>query len=418
MEEVSTITTTNSKKRVSASLAKQTKLKALDSLIEQSTFWIDLVEQNVFSLSMDRFCSDNASVTNQDECHIQARYCVLKGKLSQCSNDIENAYAWYDKCRKLLNENTDVEIDIGSMYDSFINRNSIDKKLELLQVGKLFVTAKQKMLNDDYNGVIQDLQNIVEPKLLKENPIDSDENIQMITMLARAYYKSHRYLDAWNCYMRVFCCAMKQLIAYGEAQMLIPASSRPSKNEDVKFTSMLARISCLLDALVNLVEEETHEEWLPHAINQELKDTLSVLLKMSIYYIFRHPDFVPIVNNFSTPDVPPHAPSKITKSNGFNDILVKSWVLQSNLLQNIIKMNQENLADDVMKAWGELLQQFHDELGEREVCGPAKALFARHLMGTLGKIDANLFKREIYQCYHCLYGVHLTVSSFLLCVYL
>ncbi|KAI8639579.1 hypothetical protein BD408DRAFT_371457 [Parasitella parasitica] len=411
LDEVSATTANASKKRMSISLAKQAKLKTLNSLIEQSTFWIHLVEQSIFSLSLDRFCTSETFVTAEDEHQIQLRYCVLKGKLSQCSNDIENAYAWYDKCKTLLDEHPATEIDVGSMYDSFISRASIDKKIELLQVGKLFVTAKQKMKDDDYEGVIQDLQDVVQPKLIKEEPIDSDESVQMITVLAEAYYNNRRYLDAWNCYMRLICCAVKQLVDYGKAQMLVPAFSRPSRNEDVEFTSMLARISGILDALVKLVDQEVYEEWLPLAETQDLMDTLSVLLRMSIYYIFRHPDFVPIVNNFTNPDVPPHAPSKITKMNGFNDILIKSWVLQSSLLQYTLKLNKDSVANNALIMWGELLQQLHDELGEREVCGAAKTIFVQHLMRTLGKADSTVFRREIYQCYHCLYGVHLAAES-------
>ncbi|CEP06985.1 hypothetical protein, partial, partial [Parasitella parasitica] len=400
LDEVSATTANAGKKRISISLAKQAKLRALDSLVEQSIFWINLVEQSVFSLSMDQFCTAHTSITVEDEYRIQLRYCVLKGKLSQCSNDIEDAYAWYDKCKALLDTQPAIEIDVGSMYDSFISRASIGKKIELLQVGKLFVTAKQKMKDDDYEGVIQDLQDIVQPRLAKENTIDSDESIQMVFLLAEAYCKSLRFLEAWNCYMRLVCCAVKQLVAYGKAQMLVPASSRPSRNDDVEFASMLARISGILDALVKLVDQETHEEWLPRADNQSLMDTLSILLKMSIYYIFRHPDFVPIVNNFTSPDMPPHAPSRVTKMNGFNDILIKSWVLQSSLLQYALKLSSKHsvVADNAMNMWGELLQQLHDELGEREVCGAAKTIFVHHLMRTLGKAESGSI--EEHHCVH------------------
>ncbi|KAG1115147.1 hypothetical protein G6F42_014009 [Rhizopus arrhizus] len=390
LEEMPLTTPSTSKKRMSMSLAKQAKLKSLDSLIEQSAFWINLVEQNIFSASMDLFSVHTTALTD-DIYRIQLRYCVLKGKLSQCRNDIESAYAWYDRCRQLLTENTAVEIDIGSMYDSFINAASIDKKLELLQVGKLFVTAKQKMANNDYNGVIQDLQDIVEPKLLRENPVDSDESVQMTSMLAKAYFENQRYLDAWNCYMRMFCCVLKQLISYGEAQMVLAASSRPSKNEDVEFTGALARISCILDALVKLVEQDAYQDWMPRTVNQELLDTLSVLLKMTIYYSYRHPDFVPIINNFN--DLPPHTPSKTSRVNGFNDILAKTWVLQSHLIMHIIKMNKDIVPENAMVAWAEVLKDLHEDLGEREVCGAGKAILMQHLRKVFSGLDDPVFSQ-------------------------
>lgn len=37
-------------------------------------------------------------------------------------------------------------------------------------------------------------------------------------------------------------------------------------------------------------------------------------------------------------------------------------------------------------------------------------IFLSHLMNTLTKSDDMHFRRDIYQCYHCLYGVHLAVS--------
>jgi hypothetical protein len=160
-------------------------------------------------------------------------------------------------------------------------------------------------------------------------------------------------------------------------------------------------------------------EWLPHDMNQELANKLVILLRMSTCYIFRHPDFVPLVNNFTTPDVPPHTPSKVTKSNGFNDIVIKSWVLQSRLIQHTLTNNTSLSSDDVVLTWAELLQELHDELGEREICGVSKSIFIHHLMETLTNVDDSTFRREIYQCYHCLYGVHLAVSTlyiyFLIC---
>lgn len=132
---------------------------------------------------------------------------------------------------------------------------------------------------------------------------------------------------------------------------------------------------------------------------------------MSTYYIFRHPDFVPLVNNFTSPDIPPHAPSKATKSNGFNDLMIKSWVLYSYLLQNALSTVQDTSAGDIMQSWSQLLQELHDELGEREICGASNSLFIHHLLNTLVKVDNVAFRRAIYQCYHCLYGVHLAVTN-------
>jgi hypothetical protein len=95
---------------------------------------------------------------------------------------------------------------------------------------------------------------------------------------------------------------------------------------------------------------------------------------MSIFYVFRHPDFIPLVNNFKNQDVSPHTPSKTTRSNGFNNILIKSWVLESKL---VTYMHQKNklVAPDFMPRWASLLQDVHDDLGERVICGAADSRF-------------------------------------------
>jgi hypothetical protein len=107
--------------------------------------------------------------------------------------------------------------------------------------------------------------------------------------------------------------------------------------------------------------------WLPKDINEVLANKLMIVLRMSIIYIFRHPDFVPLVNNF-TNDMPPHKPARATKHNGFNDLTAKAWVLQSHLLQHAIQDDK----GEIMVDWVELLQRYHDELGERQICGAAK----------------------------------------------
>jgi hypothetical protein len=146
-----------------------------------------------------------------------------------------------------------------SMYDSFINPESITKKLDLLQVGKLFATSKQKMTTKDFEGVIQDLEEIVKPKLSVPADIaESGENMQMINMLAEAYYQSGRFLDAWNCYVCLFCSLMQRLINYGENQYSL--DSRPSKNEDVEFLKSLGYINESMDNMVQLLQKKNKSE--------------------------------------------------------------------------------------------------------------------------------------------------------------
>jgi hypothetical protein len=102
---------TSNKRRVSTSFIKQSKLKMIEHLVELATYWIDAVEQNLYSLSLVSFYSNinkctainyqSGTLTNE-EYSIQLRYYVLKGKLAQCNNDIEEAYSWFTNCKSLF----------------------------------------------------------------------------------------------------------------------------------------------------------------------------------------------------------------------------------------------------------------------------------------------------------------------------
>ncbi|KAI9260891.1 hypothetical protein EDC94DRAFT_610142 [Helicostylum pulchrum] len=411
----------HSKRRVSMSSVKISKAKMTESLLAQSRYWISLLERIMFSSTLNEIFlqitqdeSNDSDQLNLDRCTIQLRYWSLKGKLAQCDDAIESAYSWYIKSKTLLSSSSslprkDISIDIKSMYDATIDLPSINAKLSLLEVGKLFVTAKQKLGSENYEGVIEDLESVIKPKLSTEELTKSNEMIQMTNMLAKAYTKTNKSLEAWNCYTHMFCYLIKQLVDYGRKHN---GCELPylRKNEDVGFFKSLSLINSIMDNLISLTQQDNSESWLPADMDIDLANRLSILLRMSIYYIFRHPDFVPLVNNFTVPDMPPHTPSRITKSNGFNDIMIKSWVLKSYLIQHTLRHYGEPV-NDTISTWSELLKELHDELGEREVCGAAKRIFLTHLMATLTKADDTHFRRDIYQCYHCLYGVHLAAES-------
>lgn len=140
------------------------------------------------------------------------------------------------------------------MYDSFISKDGFEKKLNLLQIGKLYVAAKEKMNASDFEGVISDLEDIFKPKMADMDQIvESEEDFQMINILSTAYFKVKRYVDAWNCYMRLISCFARKLISYGEEQMQL--EKRPSKNDDVEFFSIMSHISDIMNSLVSLTQE-------------------------------------------------------------------------------------------------------------------------------------------------------------------
>lgn len=148
------------------------------------------------------------------------------------------------------------------MYDSKIDLKSIQDKLSLLHVGKLFATSKQKLTAEDFEGVIEDLEPTVKSKLSSNEITESNEVIQMIDILATAYVKMDRNLDAWNCYMRMFCLAMEQLVSYGENSGGSNLSYL-SKNEDARFIKLLSQINSLTDNMISLIQDNNSEGTLP-----------------------------------------------------------------------------------------------------------------------------------------------------------
>ena len=144
-----------------------------------------------------------------------------------------------------------------SLYDNVIDLTSIETKLGLLQAGKLFVVSKQKLEAEDYEGVIADLEPTVRSKLTLQKLSETNEVIQTIELLATAYVKTNRHLDAWNCYLRMFCCVMQQFVAYGESHTA--EASYLSKNDDTQFFKSLGLISSVANSLVSLIQQDNSE---------------------------------------------------------------------------------------------------------------------------------------------------------------
>lgn len=104
---IHTTSSSHGRKRISTSLTKSSKLKAIESLIEQCQYWINLLERVMFGSYLDIFISELSEKKMEEpitlgQCKSKLRYLVLKGKLAQCTDDIEGSYSWYTKCRELL----------------------------------------------------------------------------------------------------------------------------------------------------------------------------------------------------------------------------------------------------------------------------------------------------------------------------
>ena len=97
----------SSRKRVSTSLAKQHKIKALEILSTNAAYWIELLE-NELVCSMLTSSHYGLSIKEGEyqqllnDSTFEVRYWSLKGKMAQCQDDIESAYACFTKCKSLV----------------------------------------------------------------------------------------------------------------------------------------------------------------------------------------------------------------------------------------------------------------------------------------------------------------------------
>ncbi|KAI8096895.1 uncharacterized protein BX664DRAFT_68541 [Halteromyces radiatus] len=382
---------------------------------ELCNLWMTIVDRTLIKDSMDSFepsfltqtKSKDMMMTNNRK-KLLSRYWWLKGKLAQCDNNVVDAIQWYQKCELLFEMNDEGELDsrLHCQYDSILNGSSIKRKLRLLQIGKYLVEVQSKMVDHDYEGALLKLEPIVQKDWDSSESTATDVGTPVMTLLAKCYLETNRYLDAWKCYVKILTALISELVSYGGDRMM--KGTLLKKGDDTEFFRLLSSIDQVIDAFIHLLLDTESDKWLPHNLDAGFIDSLMILLRTTIIYTFRHPDFIPLVNNFSNPEMTPHVPSRKTKINSYNAVTTKSWVLVSTLAQQKIKYDND---ENKMVSLASLLQNMHDELGEREVCGASKGIFLQHLVQVLSEVDANNNRRGIYQCYHCLYGVHLAAEA-------
>ncbi|KAF7726581.1 Histone transcription regulator 3 [Apophysomyces ossiformis] len=410
---------TSSKKR-STSQSKQLKepdLIAAD--IELCQSWIALFERVMAYRAIDEF--KTASVdAKQDKAEIQRnkhmllRYWHLRGKMAQCNEDIQDAYEWYTRCEQALKETEEegngdlVSLQTNCIYDSIISRERISHKLDILKIGNQAVHARAQLVAKDYQGVIDSLEEVVGAQSKLDGLSSSTELYETLAMLAEAYANTGNNLKAWSYYSSMLCRSTTDFVLYGCSQMKDKMTLR--RDEDQEFFTYLKTIDMLLGRLIHLGSATNTQEWFPQSFEKSFFDSLFILLRTSFIYIFRHPDFVPLVNNFPVQDNPPHVPSLKTKAGAFSAITAKIWAVQSMLIRWTIMQNP-SIEAETLPALVEVLLATHEELGEREICGSAKGTFIKQLLELLIGTKDIEYRRSIYQCYHCLYGVHVAAEG-------
>lgn len=134
------------------------------------------------------------------------------------------------------------------MYDSILDLAHLNSKLELLQVGKMFAIARQKLELKNFEGVIEDLEPVIQSKSLDVSATNA--TIQMMDILAKAYVETDRKLKAWNCYIKIFCYAVNRLVNYGTERF----GSATKDEDNVEFFKLLTLINHVTSHMTLLLE--------------------------------------------------------------------------------------------------------------------------------------------------------------------
>ncbi|KAI9470445.1 hypothetical protein BDB00DRAFT_251414 [Zychaea mexicana] len=396
--------------RKKSSAVKQAEKVAIQHLTEVCETWIKMLERammrelaSIFISSPQLQYQDN-KLPNVNE--VMVRYRYIQGKMAQCRDDVEKAFDWYKCCEELLKtklpQNT--TFNLKCRYDGVLSLGTIRKKLESLELGKDMLSAKARYEKKEYNAIITQLSAAVEKKL-EGSQNRSHELGEMLALLAKSYTKVGEFAKAWRCHIRILYYLVYDLIQYGVSQA--KDGQFASKDSDTVFFKHLKKIDMCLQEIVNLSLDKSLD--CLEAVDTSTLDAVLVVLQMTVQYVFRHADFIPLVNNFTTPTSENHSPSNTTRSARFNSIVINTWVLASTIIQSCIPDdgNASNL--EVKHTLTDTLMTLHDELGERQICGVAKGAFLKHLL----KLPSNdtKYKMGIYQCYHCLYGVALAGES-------
>ncbi|KAI8145939.1 hypothetical protein BJV82DRAFT_29849 [Fennellomyces sp. T-0311] len=396
--------------RKKPSAAKQAEKVAIRHFTNICNAWIGILERTMmkeltnFFLTNSVLIADDAQALSANKTVL--RYWFIRGKMAQCNDEVEKAFDWYKRCEDILRSKLpdDISLDLRCRYDGTLSLSAIEKKLKSLEMGRYMLSARTKFANKEYDSVIVELSDTVESKL-HQSPDKVSEISEMLPLLAKSYIEMKEYAKAWKCYIRILHYLVNDLVIYGSVHA--NDDHIPPKDADVSFFKHMKKIDFCLQEILRLLLDHS-VDW-PEAVDMSTVDTVLIIIQMTMHYIFRHADFIPLVNNFAIPTADPHVPSQTTRNCRFNTIVANGWVLMATLVQHLIP--DSNDSSEIKCALADTLLSLHDELGEREICGVAKGAFLKYLLKLLTQENSTKYRRGIYQCYHCLYGVHLAGES-------
>ncbi|ORX50528.1 hypothetical protein DM01DRAFT_1095919 [Hesseltinella vesiculosa] len=394
----------------SLSIRTRTQMEQQNTLIEKQramcTTWIGLLEQKWLGMAIvDMNLCDHDAIKDVSAIDVSTRtdmlrYWMLLGKIAQCSGDAVLATSWYHHCQTMLSSQAmeAVSLHLSCHYDAVISLEAINTKIHSLELDTAIVTASRSFAQKNYADVLKQMEPLLASEIIHLDHHLTEHMFKILSMIAKCYMATEQYLKAWGYYTKLFVSIMSGFVLHGAEAMTADTLSK--RKDNTEFYRILVMLDTVMNEIATLMRETNCKEWLPATLDTKVADGLLILLRTTMIYIFRHSDFIPLVNNFASPDSPPHVPSRCTVNSFFNGLITKAWVTTGVLLQQII--NEDH---DKMVAMATVLQSLHDELGEREICGASKGIFLKYLMMILEKLDMDDDRRSIYQCYHCLYGI-------------
>ncbi|KAI9007532.1 hypothetical protein CLU79DRAFT_778404 [Phycomyces nitens] len=418
---IKTIASSRSKLSLSRSKGAAKQEATLHEMAQLCHTWIEFSEQFVrgFELPFVQKRSDLSdsefNIEFKDVQH-QLRLLFARGKLAECEGNIDDAVRLYEQCEFILLEyskhepGTSISMSLRCQYDNCISLGSIQQKLSDQQTNE-YVTMTSNMLeNKDYPGVIRLLKDYLLETQEDTSRASPTEICEILLMLGKAYIKTGEFIEAWNCYSRTLEQAVDNIVSYGSSHTTL--DSFLSKEEDTEFFDLLRTLNSVIKKLTDLAFQKDINDPVWQSIQPSLsfKRALLIVIQMSIFYIYRHSDFIALISRYETPESVPHSPSEITKANSFNDTVMQAWVLLSILMH--VELEEMPIYEaDLATSLSTLLKDIHEELGEREICGSGNGIFLKHLLKVLPKSDDAEECASLYQCYHCLYGLLLAPDS-------
>ncbi|KAI7863344.1 hypothetical protein BDF14DRAFT_1845257 [Spinellus fusiger] len=344
------------------------------------------------------------------------RFLFIQGKIAECQGKNEEAVALYKQCETVLARchelapDVPIVIPIRCQYDNSISLEKIQQKLLNQQASQYIADANVLLEEKNYARVIEILDQYMAGMEEEERKRWSPELDQILLILGKAYFMIDNPVESWKCYSQALKYAVENMVKHATTQVNL--GQILSREEDVEFFEMLKTINNAIENLTKLALERdlSDDIWGRLDLGPSFKETICIVLRMSIYYLYRHADFIALISRFTASDLPEHSPSAVTKKNPFNDTVVRLWVLQSILVH--VSLNDLPIYEsDMVNHLSSLLKDLHEELGEREICSSADGIFLNYLVKTLPKTGDTEDLDSLYQCYHCLYGIILTSDS-------